>query len=314
MSGVPTRPVTLAVDGDREAGFGHLSRGTAIAMALEELSVPTTALALGARSRREVDGRAWEAPVSRRRLNEATKGAVLVLDSYHADRVEDALAGSPDRTAVILDQGGPPPATDLVVGLPPWPAPERGRALTGLAYVCLRRDYWTPCPRDVASEVERVLVTTGGTDKKGLGLALAVAVAERNPSMDVAVVSMGPRQPKSAPGVTVVNSPRSLHGALAEADVVVTAAGQTMLEALALGAPTIAMVTAENQRPGARIVAERGLALVLEASGRTGVLEAVAKLAGDQALRVDLAARAQAAVDGQGARRVARALAVLACD
>ena len=212
----------------------------------------------------------------------------------------------------MLDEGEPPPGADLVIGLPPWKDPDGGRALTGLSYACLQDEYWSPAPRGIAKDARGVLVTTGAADRGGVGASLADAVAKRDPSLAVTLVAGHEHVPEPESDVAVLRGPASLHDALAETDIVVTAAGQTMLEALALGTPAVAIVTASNQLPGARLVAERELALVLERPEPDAVLDALTRLAEDRALRVRLAERAQEAVDGDGARRVAHALAELA--
>ena len=278
----------MVADADPTAGRGHLSRCSAIAAALAELAVPTRFLALGAE------------PVTSEQLRETVEGSVLVLDTYDAARRDAALAARPARLAVMLDEGEPPPGADLVIGLPPWKDPEGGRALTGLPYACLQDEYWNPAAREVAKDARRVLVTTGAADRDGVGASLADAVAERDPSLAVTLVAGDEHVPEPESEVAVLRGPASLHDALAETDIVVTAAGQTMLEALALGTPAVAIVTASNQLPGARLVAERELALVLEGPEPDAVLGALTRLLEDRALRVALA---EAGAGGRRRRR-----------
>jgi spore coat polysaccharide biosynthesis predicted glycosyltransferase SpsG len=96
---------------------------------------------------------------------------------------------------------------------------------------------------------------------------------------------------------------------LAAADIVVTAGGVTLLEALCLGRPTVAVVTAPNQRSNVEGVVADGAAL---ASGIDDVVTVVERLVGDHALRQELSAAARRVIDGRGAERVADA--IVACS
>jgi spore coat polysaccharide biosynthesis predicted glycosyltransferase SpsG len=97
-------------------------------------------------------------------------------------------------------------------------------------------------------------------------------------------------------------APDSLDDELAGADLVVTAGGVTMLEALRRGRPTVALVLAENQRDAVEGAAREG---ALIAATESSVVQEVTALAGDMVRRSALSACAQSYVDGKGAARVA---------
>ena len=83
----------------------------------------------------------------------------------------------------------------------------------------------------------------------------------------------------------------------------VTAAGQSALEAAATGAATVAVPLAPNQWPNARALEQAGAAVIAEPD------EVVAAVGGLD--REALAAAGQRAVDGYGALRIAWRLARL---
>jgi spore coat polysaccharide biosynthesis predicted glycosyltransferase SpsG len=91
---------------------------------------------------------------------------------------------------------------------------------------------------------------------------------------------------------------------LLAADIVITAAGQTALEAAATGAATVAIPFVDNQRRQAARLAEAGAAIAAEPHG---AVAAARKLD-----RAALAQAGQAAIDGYGALRIAFAIAALA--
>jgi UDP-2,4-diacetamido-2,4,6-trideoxy-beta-L-altropyranose hydrolase len=94
------------------------------------------------------------------------------------------------------------------------------------------------------------------------------------------------------------------------------AGGGAMWERCSLGTPTIALVTAENQRQSVPLVAAEGAVVGLDAMGQgealcreLGLL--IRRLIDSRPERQTLHERALALVDGHGAERVATA--VLAC-
>ena len=106
----------------------------------------------------------------------------------------------------------------------------------------------------------------------------------------------------------VINAPRSLLAPLLAADVAITTAGQTMLEAACAGTPAIALPVVANQVPGAKLLAGRGAVLTADPSAPAGLERRIGELLVDAQLRARLSAAAQRAVDGRGADRVAASL------
>jgi spore coat polysaccharide biosynthesis predicted glycosyltransferase SpsG len=298
----------LLADAFPAAGLGHVSRATAVADAARETGLAPRCLALGAREPLERDGIRWE-PV--RGLEDAGDPAVfaaIVLDSYELPPPVVAAWAPGVPLVVMHDLGGVPPEAALVVA----PAREEAgeeRLLTGLAYACLRRAYWSPPPRAYPEEVGTVLVTTGGGDPGGRAAALASAAMAAFPGATVRVVRGPYASGTLPPGTDVVEGRAGLADELARADVVLTAAGQTMLEALATAAPTVAVPLADNQRRGAEALARAGGVLLAEPD-EAQMRAALGELAGVRRRR-ELGGRGRELVDGRGALRVAERIAAL---
>jgi spore coat polysaccharide biosynthesis predicted glycosyltransferase SpsG len=89
------------------------------------------------------------------------------------------------------------------------------------------------------------------------------------------------------------------------ADLAVSAAGQTLFELAATGAPTLAIAVADNQRPQLEALGAAGVVIPVTAETLAPRLATVAE---DRAMRQALAERGQALVDGLGADRVAHAI------
>lgn len=302
------RRALLVADGGRDAGLGHVTRSSALALALARVGFETNCYALGAEGPLVRDEVTWR-PLGAFAEAPLQAASVLVLDSYTLAPVELDAAPSSMPLVVLHDHVSPPARAALVVSAGSEPDDDP-RRLAGLDYACLRPAFWSPPERVVAPRLGRVLVTTGAGDAvAGLGSRLAAAARDALPEADVTLVR-GPFATDAAPpGIAVLRAPDSLYEPLLATDVVVTAAGQTLLEAAALGTPTIAVVAVENQRGQAARLAALEAARVLELPAAE-LPEELARLR-DAGVRGTLARNARAAVDGRGAERVAVRIAAL---
>jgi spore coat polysaccharide biosynthesis predicted glycosyltransferase SpsG len=218
-----------------------------------------------------------------------------VLDSYELDA---AVLSAGVAVVAMHDYGTPIASASLVVS--PAGVGERDGYLCGFRYVSLRPLFWGLPERVPREEVETVLVTAGGGRAAKGGAALATAARTALPDARVRlVVPSGTRGPDT---VETLEAPASLLDALLECDLVVTAGGQTLLEALAAGAPCVAVSMVENQRRQTERLASEGAIVLAEPEG---VGPAVAALAADAERRCDLARKGQELVDGFGALRIA---------
>ena len=179
--------------------------------------------------------------------------------------------------------------------------------LLGTRYALLPHSPGAHC-HPVHQTVRRVLVSTGAADDSGLGSEIAGSVAALVPSAEVRLV-IGPwgttDTPSRVEGLTGLDD---LGAVLADADIVVSAGGVTLLESLRLGRPTVAVATADNQLGAVTGAARAGAAI--EATPETAA-GAVAALSEDPRARETLSAAARRHVDGLGAARVADAIDAL---
>jgi spore coat polysaccharide biosynthesis predicted glycosyltransferase SpsG len=297
--------VTVAViaDAGPQVGLGHLARGSAIAAALRARGVEVTCHGLGAEEALTLDDLRWE-PLADVAAATAAPPSAVVLDSY---RPGDAWPQAGAPLVAFADGAAVRPGTALAVTIGPRPA--GAPVLAGLEYAPLRRAFWG-LPRARAREaVERVLVSTGGGDVGDAAARATAAVRRALPDATVALVR-GPQSRNPAPeGVELVVGAVSLRDELERADLLVAAAGQTALEAAAVGLPAVLCALVDNQRANAAALRDAGAAVVVDGLG-PGLDRALRAL--DAAVLAELSARAQAAVDGYGALRIAYAVERLA--
>jgi RimJ/RimL family protein N-acetyltransferase len=90
--------------------------------------------------------------------------------------------------------------------------------------------------------------------------------------------------------------------------IAVVGSGTTVLEALALGTPLVAVVLAVNQAPVADALARLAVATVVDGRDPGGVAEAVTDLLADPERGRAMARRGRGFVDGRGALRAAAAM------
>lgn len=304
MGDALTAKAVFVADAGKAAGLGHVSRSSAVAVALNCRGIETAAYGFGLERALDRDGVLWK-PAAAAELPRIRPGETLVLDSYTLGAADFEVAGgahvvvlqehteAPDRADVVVSVGGDRDGDD--------------RVLRGLEYACLRPAFWGVPRRAAHGDVEQVLVATGAGDFGGAAAVVARDVQAAVPDARVTLVA-GPYAGETPDEIEILRGSEDLSEVLAKADVAVVAAGQTLLEAAASGCCCVGLVMVENQRRQAGRLAERG-AVVL--AGPEAVGAAVRRLAADADLRSGLVRRAQEAVDGFGALRVAYRIATL---
>ncbi|GGS17766.1 GNAT family N-acetyltransferase [Actinokineospora fastidiosa] len=127
-----------------------------------------------------------------------------------------------------------------------------------------------------------------------------------------AAEASAPPSARSAPvEIEVVRPHPDLPALLASADLVISAAGVTLLELCCLGVPTAVAVIADNQVPNYTAAVAQGLAAGLGDLTDPAAVDTLHHLLITPTARHDLARAASRAVDGHGARRILDAAAQL---
>jgi len=294
----------VVADAGPGAGLGHIARCSAIVAGLRVRGVRCRCVAVGAE----------EAPHSiiewetKKALGEIPPiaPALVLLDSYRLDAASVRDQARARRLALMHDEGPLVEPSDLIVTSDPRLVGARAEVVGGAALSPLGPRFWgLPEPLEPAHRVRRVLVTTGGGDPGGHAVAIASAVREAMPEAEVALVRGPHADFADPPGIQVLDRPESLLEPLMEADLAVTAAGNSVLEAAAVGTPAVAVVMAENQRAIARALADHGATELFEPETLGRLVGAVRTLAADPELRRQRSRRGREVVDGYGALRVA---------
>jgi len=234
--------------------------------------------------------------------------------------VIDDLADRPLGADIVLDAGPARRAEDYL-GL----VPEAVRLLLGPGFAAVRPEFAAlrePALAWRGEPVQRILIAMGLTDVGGITARVAelVRLRAQDAGLDIVLGAAAP----SLPGLSKVarrDGRLMLHvdtphmaRLTAEADIGVGAPGSSTWERCVLGLPSVLVVLAENQRPAARAMAERGAALVVDIADPdfgTGFDRALWRLLRDAELRRDLARKSAEICDGLGAGRTAETFLAL---
>jgi spore coat polysaccharide biosynthesis predicted glycosyltransferase SpsG len=192
---------------------------------------------------------------------------------------------------------------DIVVDANLYSTPRPGSPVTlrGPAYAPLRAEIRAASWRGGSTPPKVVVVMGGGAAPSSVAAAVT-ALRETGVAVAVQAVSAVP-----VPGVEVIRPTPALPSLFAEADLVVSAAGVTLLELCCIGVPTALVRIADNQAAGYAAAVDQGLAAGLGTDPRAHV-ETLRTLLLDAGKRKALAAKARSAVDGRGTERILDAI------
>ncbi|QQQ18201.1 hypothetical protein JIP62_12965 [Brevundimonas vitis] len=310
MSRLPC--LVILTEGDAARGLGHVVRCSAYGQGWR---------ARGGEVRWILDGddraagvAAETGPVRRQPwqsgpLPDIAPDEVALVDSYALSQdLAEGVLGRAQQTVFIDDLGSLAYPGGLVVSPAVQRADRAGAAewLMGPRWQPLRPAFRiVPKRTAVSDQVRRVLVSLGGTDVRSLSARVVSVVRRLLPEAAIDVLGPAPAEP----GVIAYldRDAAAVARLMAQADLAISAGGQTIFELAACGTPTVMIAVAANQ--AANLALWPSLA-GFEAAGAWDdpdldqqVARAVVALA-PSARRAGITARAQQAVDGGGVDRL----------
>jgi UDP-2,4-diacetamido-2,4,6-trideoxy-beta-L-altropyranose hydrolase len=322
--------ILFVVDAGPDVGGGHVMRSLTLAQALEAAGAQC-AFAGPPAAAEILDAFAPDTP---RRVTADPASAVereafdaIVFDHYGLSEPDHAALAK-GRPAMVIDDladraiggdvvldSGPARRAEDYLGL----APETARLLLGPQFAPVRPEFAALREATLAHRggpPRRILVAMGLTDVGGVTARLVERLRPRagDAAMDIVLGDGAP----SLPGLARIArrderlglhvGTRRMAELTADADIAVGAPGSSTWERCVLGLPSLLVALADNQRPAARTLAERGAALVVdiaEPEFEAAFDRALARLLRDEALRARLSQASAELCDGQGAGRAA---------
>lgn len=140
--------------------------------------------------------------------------------------------------------------------------------LLGPQYALIRPEFWQIPSRAIADRVQNVLVTLGGGDPQNLTPTLLGLLDDLPGDFTVTTIigpffenreEVGHAANASRRSVRLLEDPSSMCSLMLEADLAVSAGGQTLYELAATGTPTVGVQVAENQASNLRALAAQGV-------------------------------------------------------
>lgn len=336
-------PVLIRVDGAAQVGLGHLQRSLSLATGLSSLGVPCLFVTN--------DDPLVSRRVSRFGFGGATIGAVPSWGEQDLGRTVQ-VAREAGCAGVVVDSDGEGLAflaglrregfwvaavddsasydfpCHLVVngdahaaGLQYTSSSGDTRFLLGPKYSILRWEFCKPHARIVRKTPEELLVMMGGADPFNLMPRVLALVKEHPLPVRVTgvvgpffrdVEQMQAAETQAQGAIRLVFDPDSMRDLMLEADVAVSAGGQTLYELACVGTPTVAVSVADNQDRQLEAFSDSGCVIV---AGRgdapnimTDIRNLVVSLFQEEQRRARMSAAGQQLIDGNGALRVASAI------
>lgn len=262
--------------------------------------------------------------------------AAVVVDGYHFDTAYyDALSNGDFTLAAVDDIAHQRFPVDVLVNVNPhakeldYDVPAQTRMLLGVDYALLRRQFRQARARlddaggpEVPDEVSRIIVTMGGGDPTNeTGKVLqALKLADYRGAADVVIGPSNPHRDQletladhSSADISFHVNVRRMAELMSRQHLALCASGGTSWELCCLGVPMIQMVIADNQRPIADWLAERGVTRCAgrpEGNEESRLAEMFEKLDADHTARDIMSGRGLLMVDGRGAERILTSLNV----
>jgi len=322
--------IFILTEGSRDAGFGHLSRCTALYQAFEAKGLQPRILVSGDDSvkamlentRHEI----FDWRTDHERLFSITTGAdILVVDSYLAGPELYGDLAARARVPVFIDDNLrlDYPEGIVVNGTVfaerfDYPRRDGAVYLLGSRYAMLRKEFRDVPEKKTRSEVDTVMITCGGDDTVGvtpkiLGLLNGV-IPELTKKV---IVGSGFRNIERIEDLRdgkteMIYSPdaEGMKRVMLESDIAVSAGGQTLYELARVGVPTISIAVADNQMKNVQGWQEAGFAEYAGWWSDEGALENMAAclkgLMRDVERRERMAESGRRLVDGRGTERIVR--------
>ena len=335
--------ILFRVDANPTVGLGHLQRCISLAKALDTLDVNSIFLTCNhseaiSRIKRfglEVCELAisdlWDEQDSAFTVNLASEREcdAIVVDSYLANsEYISNISNNNLVTCVIDDTAGYSYPCQVVVNgnlnakdLSYLPTPVDTLFLLGPQYLMLREEFSDKSNFVVRPTVHNILVVLGGSDSLELMPGILSMLDDMQDDFVINAI-IGPfannennvRQviDKSRHVINLFHSPDAIQELMMQADLAISAGGQTLYELLCVGCPTVPIEVARNQKKQLESLVELGYLHTICDGADNSVISTIADsvhlLLSDYHLRSNMSSVGQQLFDGQGALRVANLL------
>jgi len=203
-----------------------------------------------------------------------------------------------------------------------WPRAVRARLLAGARYAIVRREVLAERRADpwkFRTIRPRIVAFMGGTDPNGAIVRVAEGLVDEITDAHVVLVTaeqllsdVSPVVDRN-PNFEVVAATAALPHLLAQADIVISAAGTSAWDLCSLGVPSVLVAVVDNQVAGLEAALAHGLAVGFDAHRDVQMIvgqvaSELQQLLHDESLRKSMSDRSLATFDGMGTNRIVTAM------
>lgn len=322
----PQKNIVFITEWKNKTGAGHLSRCLSLRDAFHERGYKTSFII---DSEKEFDFKSLEIkPIifdwrsnPEDIKNFISDSSILVIDSYLATKEQlKYLASITDYPVFISDvKLNYFPKGIVIIGnsfaheLNIINSKEV-HYLLGIKYALLRKEFWDIEKKEISQNITKILICLGDADPKNLKIEIGEIIARAYSDAEITVLSS--RDLKKNPkrkNLTILSrrlSAKEMANLFLKHDVVISNGGQTLIECIRVGVPTIAVKMADNQIRNIKTLADKELSFkILDTANinslRDQVLDYLNNLK-DHNKRLKINNSSKELIDGQGARRVSK--------
>lgn len=320
------RAVVLT-EGGKDIGFGHIGRCLSLAQALEERGVSLRFIVRGDSSvegilkNREYELFDWLKEKVFEYIDDST---IVIVDSYFGDSdfyrrlsghcgiivyIDDSRRRDFPRGIVVNPAAG--------VKKTSYPKQDGLTYLLGSDYALLRKEFWQVPSKTIGQDIQKVMLTFGGSDGVNLSSAILKFFAEKFPSWSKSVVigssfrSFEQIQEIKDEKTDLIIHPdaNQMRNIMLDCDIAISGGGQTLYELARIGTPAIGICVADNQIQNLEGLAKQGTLEYIGWYNHPSFIQKLEQAIGcleDINRRKTSSEASRKMIDGQGARRVSR--------
>lgn len=337
----------IRADGNAEIGMGHVMRCLSIADALKDRGVNPIFVTASEECIELIHKRGYETFLLETDYREMEmeigqlgsfmmkndphreKNTILV-DSYQVTEPYYMQLHNYAKVACMEDMGCSYPVDLLInynIYAPTLSYTGSFKTCLGSKYTPLREEFRNDCDYRLRDQVKDVMLTTGGGDPKFISREILQLLMsdEKLANLTYHVIS-GPfnnyheeleKYAKDYKNIIIYKNVKSMKEIMKKSDVVISATGSTIYEIATLGVPLVSFYFAENQKQGARYLAETtdivnaGNIMDFRETTLKNIKETLLRCVEDMNYRKTISEQEHELVDGQGASRIAEELITL---
>lgn len=259
--------VSIITEGGRRIGLGHITRCVSLSQAFELRGIEPNIIVNGDDTILDLLGErriyVFDWLKEKEKLFKLLKDAeIVIVDSYLAGVSLYKLISSKAKIPVYIDDNRRIEYPEGIIVNGTIFAEEfcysqrnRNVYLLGTKYTPLRKCFWKVPEKRIKNEINNVIIMLGGCDSQNITAKITDMLRQEYPKLTKTVIAgkgyKGIEDIKkledSKTRIIFNPNPEKIKDAMIDADVAISAAGQSLYEFARMGIPTISVIIADNQ-------------------------------------------------------------------